>query len=181
MKSVTSFCLRVSTLLDQVRSLCVLLSSVAMVVLVAIFAWLVFGRYVLNKTPTLVEQLALVLICYIVFLGAAAGVRDNTHLGVTFIREALPRNARRFLRVIAEIALAGFGLVMLLSCIQLVRFGWSTLLPMLNVPEGIRTLPAAICGGLIFLFAGARAIGMVRKYWLAPEFPDRGPSKPAAD
>ncbi len=48
-------------------------------------------------------------------------------------------------------------------------------MPMLNLPEGIRTLPAAICGGLIFLFAGARAIGMVRKYWIG-----RMPSEPSA-
>ncbi len=99
----------------------------------------------------------------------------DTHLGVTFIREALPRPVRRVLRVVAELAMAGFGIVMLLSCWQLVLFGWGTMLPMLNLPEGIRTLPAAICGGLVFLFGAARAIGMVRKYWI-----DRAPSGPPA-
>lgn len=167
-KSATSICLAVSRALDMVRYLCILICSCAMVVLITIFAWLVFGRYVLNETPTQVEQISLVLICYIVFLGAAAGVRDNTHLGVSFIREALPRPIRRFLRIVAELAMAGFGMVMLVSCWQLVLFGWGTLLPMLNLPEGIRTLPAAICGGLVFLFAGARAIGMVHKYWIGP-------------
>ena len=39
-----------------------------MVVLLATFGWLVFGRYVLNVTPTWVEQLALVLVGYITFL-----------------------------------------------------------------------------------------------------------------
>lgn len=166
MKSASSICNAASRTLDGIKAVCVLISSCAMVVLIAIFAWLVFGRYVLNVTPTWVEQLALVLVCYIAFLGAAAGVRDNTHLGVSFIREAMPRQIRRPLRVLAEIALAGFGLVMFLSCIELVAFGWATLLPMLNVPEGVRTLPAAICGGLIFLFASGRSIAMVHKYWL---------------
>ena len=169
MKSVNSICLAVSWSLDKVRYLCILVCSCAMVVLITIFAWLVFGRYVLNETPTAVEQISLVLICYIVFLGAAAGVRDNTHLGVTFIREALPRPVRRFLRIVAELVMAGLGIVMLVSCWQLVLFGWGTLLPMLNLPEGIRTLPAAICGGLVFLFAGARAIGMIHKYWIGAE------------
>ena len=104
------------------------------------------------------EQLALVLICYIAFLGAAAGIHDNTHLGVAFIREAMPRPIRRGLMLFAELAMAGFGLVMFLACTDLVVFGWSTLLPMLNVPEGVRTLPSALCGALIFIFAGARAI-----------------------
>ena len=51
------------------------------------------------------------------------------------------------------------------NILWLVLFGWGTLLPMLNLPEGIRTLPAAICGGLVFLFAGARAIGPSHTTW----------------
>lgn len=133
-------------------------------VLVVIFGWLVFGRYVLNVTPTWVEQLALLLICYITFLGTAAGVYEDTHLGVTFIREAFAAPIRRFLRVLGDYALAAFGLVMLISCVELVQFGWATKLPMLDIPEGMRTLPAAICGGLIFLFSGFRAVA--RTYYM---------------
>ena len=69
--------------LDRLKRLCVLVGSVALVVLVATFGWLVFGRYVLNQTPTWVEQLALLLICYITFLGAAIGIHEQSHLGVT--------------------------------------------------------------------------------------------------
>ncbi len=151
----------IGRVLDFLSKTCIFLSSCALVVLVVIFGWLVFGRYVLNVTPTWVEQLALLLICYITFLGAAAGVHENTHLGVSFIREAMPRPIRNVLRIICDLAVAGFGLVMLISCIQLVQFGWSTKLPMLNIPEGMRTLPAAILGGLMFLFAGFRAIRQI--------------------
>lgn len=158
---------RIGQGLDGIRDICVLLASLCMVILIAIFAWLVFGRYVLNQTPTWVEQLALVLVCYITFLGAAAGVRDNTHLGVTFIRESMPLPIKKVLRIIGELAMAAFGLVMLISCIKLFQFGWATKLPMLDVPESIRTLPSAICGGLIFVFAASRAIGMIRTFGAA--------------
>ncbi|MGI9462425.1 MAG: TRAP transporter small permease [Aestuariivirgaceae bacterium] len=140
-----------------------------MVVLLAIFGWLVFGRYVLNSTPTWVEQLALLLVCYIAFLGSAAGVREDTHLGVTFIREAFAAPIRRFLRLATDVVMAGFGAVMLLSCAELVEFGWSTKLPMLNIPEGIRTLSAAMCGGLIFVFATGRAVARTHKYYFASD------------
>ena len=56
---------------------------------------------------------------------------------------------------------AGFGLVMLIACSELVQFGWSTRIPMLGVPEGVRTLAAAIAGALIFLFGTARAIALL--------------------
>lgn len=152
---------RTNAALKRLRDLCVLISSVAMVVLIAVFAWLVFGRYVLNQTPTWVEQLALVLVVWITFLGAGAGVHDDTHLGVSFIREAMPAPIRHVLRIVCEVVVAGFGLVMLVACTELVQFGWSTKIPMLNVPEGVRTLAAAIAGALIFLFGAARAVALV--------------------
>lgn len=158
MNMVVKLAQKADGVLGGIRKVCVLLTGIAMAVLVAIFAWLVFGRYVLNETPTWVEQLSLVLICYIAFIGAAVGVRDDTHLGVTFIRDAMPPLVRTVLHIIAEATLAVFGAVMCVSCLELVIFGWSTLLPMLDVPEGVRTLPAAICGGLIFLFSGARVV-----------------------
>ena len=43
---------RIHAGLDRLRDLCMMIGSVAMVVLIATFAWLVFGRYVLNVTPT---------------------------------------------------------------------------------------------------------------------------------
>ena len=145
-------------LLDGLSSLCLLLASVALVVLVAVFGWLVFGRYVLNDTPTWVEQLALLLVIAITFLGSAALVHEDGHLGVTFIRDALPERPRLLVRLLCDVALAAFGVVMALVCAELVAFAWGNRLPMLGLPEGTRSLPAAACGALIALFAGVRAV-----------------------
>ncbi|ERP98346.1 hypothetical protein Q669_20465 [Labrenzia sp. C1B10] len=144
--------------LDRLKRLCVLVGSVALVVLVATFGWLVFGRYVLNQTPTWVEQLALLLICYITFLGAAIGIHEQSHLGVTFLRDALPARVRQALLLLTDLCLAIFGAVMLSACVELFEFGWSTRLPMLNIPESFRTLSAVLCGGLMIVFASARVL-----------------------
>ncbi len=144
--------------LDRLSFLCMLLASLALVTLVATFGWLVFGRYVLNATPTWVEQLALLLICYIAYLGAAVGIHENTHLGVTLFRDMLGTKVSDVLKLIIDIVLAVFGFIMLTASIELVQFGWDTLLPMLNIPESFRSLSAALCGGLVFIFAGMRAI-----------------------
>ena len=147
---------RLEIWLDRLKRLCVLVGSVALVVLIATFGWLVFGRYVLNQTPTWVEQLALLLICYITFLGAAIGIHEQSHLGVTFLRDALPARIRQVLLLLTDLCLAIFGAVMLSACLELFEFGWSTRLPMLNIPESIRTLSAVLCGGLMVVFAGTR-------------------------
>jgi TRAP-type transport system small permease protein len=149
---------RIEAILARLSAACIFLASCAMVVLLITFGWLVFGRYVLNETPTWVEQLALVLVGYITFLGAAAGVHENSHLGVDMFRDMLGVRARTVVKIAVDAVLALFGLLMLLAAIDLMRFGWDTLLPMLNVPEGVRTFSEVCCGALIFLFAGARAI-----------------------
>lgn len=149
---------RIQATLDRLSDACIFLASCALVVLLVTFGWLVFGRYVLNETPTWVEQLALVLVGYITFLGAAAGVHENSHLGVDMFRNMLKPPARRAVMIAVDIVLALFGLVMLLAAVELMRFGWDTLLPMLNVPEGVRTFSEVCCGALVFLFAGTRAV-----------------------
>lgn len=155
--------------LTAISKTCLFLTSCAMAVLIVIFGWLVFGRYVLNVTPTWVEQLSLLLVCYIAFLGTAIGVREDNHLGVTFIREALPAVLRRPLRILVDISIALFGLVMLLSCLELLEFGWSTKLPMLNIPESVRTLPAVLCGAMMLLFGASRALARVMRYYIMPD------------
>ena len=103
--------------LDGLSFLCMLAASIAIVVLIATFGWLVFGRYVLNVTPTWVEQLALLLICYVTYLGAAVGIHENTHLGVTLFRDMMGWRVSHFLKLVIDIVLAGFGLIMLVASI----------------------------------------------------------------
>ncbi len=148
----------VEVLLYWIGTICTFVASIALVVLVSTFGWLVWGRYVMNVTPTWVEQLALVLICYIVFLGAVAGVRDESHLGVTLFRDMTPVPVQKTIIILTDVILAIFGAVMFLAGTKLVQFGWDSLLPMLNIPESFRTAAITIGGALIFLICTLRAI-----------------------
>lgn len=154
-------------MLNALSRICTVLSSFALVLLVVIFGWLVFGRYVLNVTPTWVEQLSLLLVGYITFVGGAAGVHEQSHLGVTLFREMLGEPYTDIVAAFADFILAVFGLVMLVACIELMEFGWSTKLAMLNIPESFRTLPAAFCGGLTFLFAMSHGLTRIARVYHA--------------
>ncbi|MBU2993041.1 TRAP transporter small permease [Octadecabacter sp. 1_MG-2023] len=154
-KSIIDKC---ETVLGAVQWASIFTASLALAILIVTFGWLVFGRYVLNVTPTWVEQLALMLICYIAFLGAAAGVRDDTHLGVSLFRDMAPEGVQKVLIVFIDFILAAFGTVMFLAGTELMRFGWDSFIPMLNVPESFRTLAITLCGALIVLHAGSRGI-----------------------
>ena len=163
---------RVEQALDLIRGLCMVVASIALVALIVAFGWLVFGRYVLNATPTWVEQLALLLICWIAFLGAAVGVRDDTHIGVLLFRDMAPMSVRKVLMIAVDVMLAAFGAVMLSAGLELAAFGWDTMLPMLDVPESIRTMAITSLGGLMLLFSGTRALLRILRFrsWAPDEF-----------
>lgn len=144
---------RMSAVLDATALVCKVVTGVALVVLTLIFGWLVFGRYVLNATPTWVEQVALLLVMLIAFLGAAVGVHENTHLSVSILRTSVSQRARSVLVVTSDLGMAGFGGLMLWYGWQLTVFKWGSLIPLIQVPEGLRSLPLTVGGGLILLFS----------------------------
>ena len=86
-------------------------------------------------------------------LGAAVGGWRSTHLSIDFIREGLPRLLRESLRILTDLLLAGFGLVMAWYGTNLAIGTSRRLIPMLGISEGWRALPLGLSGGLIFVFA----------------------------
>jgi TRAP-type C4-dicarboxylate transport system permease small subunit len=89
----------------------------------------------------------------IAFLGAAVGVRENTHISVVIFRTMVPPHIRTVFVVITDILMAGFGGLMLWYGAQLTAFKWSALIPLIQISEGYRSLPLTIAGGLILLFS----------------------------
>jgi len=149
--------------LDGLARLCIIVAGVLMVFLIITFGWLVFGRYVLNDTPTWVEQSSLVIVVYITCLGAAAGVRNNSHLSIDFVREGLPALPREIMRYIADLFVIVFGGFMAWQGWIMVMDNLARPVPIIGISESWRAAPLVVCGFLMVLFAGIniieRAIG----------------------
>jgi len=133
--------------------LCRVTAGVALVAMTLLLGYQVFGRYVLNDTPTWVDPLSLLLVMLIAFLGAGIGVQEDTHLSVVIFRKMVPPHVRTVLVFITDLIMAMFGGLMLWYGAQLTMFKWNTLIPMIQWSEGFRSLPLTICGGLIMLFS----------------------------
>lgn len=129
------------------------IASVMMVTLIVIFGWLVYGRYILNATPTWVEQAALLLIVWITFLGAAVGVRRGTHLAVDFIREAAPGPVRRSGLLLCAAALLFFGVMLAWQGYVMFERTARRDIPLLGISEGWRAVPVIIGGAMIALYS----------------------------
>jgi TRAP-type C4-dicarboxylate transport system permease small subunit len=149
---------------DFISKVCFILAGLALVVMTVIFAWLVFGRYVLNDTPTWVEQVSLLLLMVISFFGAAAGVHQHTHLSVVVFRNIVPSWVRTFFVIVTDLAMATFGGMMVWYGAELTLFKWKTLIPLIQWSEGLRSLPLTIAGLLIFLFSSGHLLRVVLGY-----------------
>ncbi len=132
-------------------------AAAGLVAMTAIIGWQVFGRFVLSSSPTWAEQLALVMMIWLVFLGAAAGVYEGFHIRITMLEQAMPLPARRRVRLLANILVALAGLAMAIWGTELVLRTWSHAIPSLGIPRGAAYAPLPVSGALIILFALQRA------------------------
>lgn len=152
------FLQKIDAIFDLISRVCIFIAGTALVVMTVIFAWLVYGRYVLNDTPTWVEQVSLLLIMVISFFGAAVGVNQNKHLSVVIFRSLSPEWLRTVFVFVSDLLMLVFGGMMFWYGMQLTQFKWNTLIPLIQVSEGYRSLPLTICGLLIFLFSAGHMI-----------------------
>ncbi|MAI91515.1 TRAP transporter small permease [Ponticaulis sp.] len=133
-------------------------AALGLVLMTVIVGWQVFGRYVLNSSPSWSEQAALTLMIWYVLLAAAAGVREGFHIRIVALEEAVGPKARTGLRIVADIIVAGCGLAMLIWGSELVARTWSHIIPSLGLPRGMAYLALPLSGALITVFSLERLL-----------------------
>lgn len=86
-------------LLDALSRLALLISAGCIVAMTAIITFQVVARYVFNDSPAWSERLSLVLLAYLVFFGAAVGVREKFHIRIEVLRNAVPERLGQFFEI----------------------------------------------------------------------------------
>lgn len=145
---------------DRLSSAVVLFSSIALILLICFTGWQVWGRYVMNDTPTWTEKAALLLILLVSLPMAAVGLRENFHLGIDFAVRPLPEPARRWIERLNCVILGVFGAYMIFGSWPLVKGTWGRDIPLIGVPQGLQYLPLMVCGALVVAF-------MVERLWFS--------------
>jgi TRAP-type transport system small permease protein len=151
-----------------ISKVCLVLAIAGLIALIVSVQTQVFGRYVLNDTPTWTEALALQLVLYITALGVAVGVRDAGHIGLESLVTLLPESMRLKVEVLIHALVALFGGVMTWSGWIWTRMKWDELDPMLGLPAGLDYLALVIAGALIVLFSFEHILALLRQEDIAP-------------
>ena len=145
-------------LIDRLAGVALAAAGTALVLMTVVVGAQVFSRYVLNFSLTFAEPMAIQLMGWFIFLGAAVGVRENFHLGLDLLRYLAPPSVNRLLDTVSLTLIAVFGLFISWYGFQLAARTWDTLIPGLGITGATDFLPL-ICSGLLFtLFAVERII-----------------------
>lgn len=130
----------------------------ALVALALVVVWQVVTRYVLDSPSAWTEAVASVLLKVALMLGAAVGVRQETHFRFALGAEAAGR-WRGAVEAFGRLATAGIGLVLAGWGTSLMIATWELKAPGAPLPVGLSFLPFVIGGALIALFALERLRG----------------------
>src|SRR5215208_3572629 len=130
--------------------------------IVAIVFFQVFGRYVLNSSPTWTESLALVLVLYVTLIAAAIGVRDAGHIGMESLLILASDRTRERIELLIHVLVMLFGAAMVYNGTLLGLSVATYKIPNLGLPEIVRYVPLVLSGLLIVLFSIEHIIALLK-------------------
>ena len=113
----------------------------------------VFSRYVLRSTFTWYDEIARLLFVWMVFLGAAVGVRQAGHFRLHLVIDRFPPALRRSAEVLGVLSIMLFGAVLIQHGWKLVELGQFQQTPVMGLSKGYvyASMPAG--GALIILYS----------------------------
>ena len=149
------------TVYDRLSDLLVRLGAAGLIAMTGVIAWQVFGRFVLQSSPSWSEQTALLLMIWYVFFAAAAGVWERFHIRIEILEHRLDPARVRWLRIGIHSLIAGLGLVFVVFGGQLVWSVRDFVIPSLGISRAWAYAAIPIAGALIFLFS----LGRIGKRW----------------
>ncbi|RDI27250.1 TRAP transporter small permease [Pseudacidovorax intermedius] len=149
---------------------CMVLGIVGLVAVICAVSWQVFGRYILNSTPTWAESLALLMVLYVTMFGVAVGVRDAGHIGLESLLVLAPPRLRLKLEMLIHALVGLFGAAMAWNCAYLAESVWSYRLPTLFISEGWKYVPPSFAGVLIVLFSIEHILALAQGRELEPSW-----------
>lgn len=144
------------------------IAALCLILMTAAIGWQVFARYVLQAAPAWAEQAALVMMMWLILLGAAAGVRERFHISVSAATDAMPPRWAAACRYSALFILLLFGVAMGVYGADLVARTWAHEISGLAISRGIAYTPIPVSGWMIALFSSEWLIAARRGQEAAP-------------
>ncbi|WP_424134770.1 TRAP transporter small permease [Roseomonas chloroacetimidivorans] len=147
-----------SAALDLLCRLALFIAGIALVAMVVVVGYAVFGRFVLNDTPAWAESASMLLMAWVIMGASAVGVREGFHMGFDTLKAVLPRPIGFAFDVISDLCITAFGIGMAWFAGELAAEVADTTLPTLGLNGAVEYMPLVLGGILITLFGLERLL-----------------------
>lgn len=155
------FVKKLSIVLTRVSNISLWLSGAGLVLMTAFICWQVFGRFVLNDTPTWTETSSILLMGWFILLGSAVGIREGNHLSFDVMLHILGSRSKNLLHTLSDLVVIAFATGMVIYGWQLASLTWNTTIPNLGWSGGLVYFALIWGGTLMVLFSVER---ILRRY-----------------
>ena len=126
--------------------------AVLMVALTVVVFIQVFNRFVLKTPLAWSEDLAMLLYQWVVFVGAALGVKRLRHFGIELVVRQLPQRLRHWVELLTPIAMAIVALVMIVQGWAILGLNRNRIYATMDLSYTWAFLPIPVAGALILLY-----------------------------
>ena len=126
--------------------------AVTVVALTVIVSLQVFNRFVLKTPLAWSEDLAMLLFQWVVFLGAALGVKRVRHFGIELVVRKFPERVRHRVELLTPAVMAIVALVMIVQGWILLTFNRTRTFPTMDLTYTWAFLPIPLAGVLILIY-----------------------------
>src|SRR4030095_3162111 len=113
----------------------------------------VFSRYVLMRTFTWYDEIARACFVWVVFLGAAVGVKRGAHFGLHLLVDKLPDRARQIAAFVTPLPVIVFSSVLVVKGLAFMEFGRFQQLPVMGISKVWVYAAMPVGGALMIVYS----------------------------
>ena len=134
----------------------------ALAALLIAVLWGVMTRYITERPAVWTTELSGILFTWVVFIGATTAFRDDRHIRVTLLVDALPTGVATVIRAVAQVIVLGFLSSLAYLSYEMMMQGATRLSPVMRIPFSFVYLSTFLAftvmaaTAALRLFAGAR-------------------------
>ena len=126
--------------------------AVAVVALTVIVCVQVFNRFVLKVPLAWSEDMAMLLFQWVVFMGAALGVKRLRHFGIELVVRRFPERLRHWVELLTPAVMAVVALVMIFQGWAILGLNRTRIFSSMDLTYTWAFLPIPISGVLILIY-----------------------------
>lgn len=150
--------------LNKLESIITIITGGMVILLTLLISWQVFSRYVLNTGQFWAEELAVISMMWVGFLGTAAALWSDSHIGLNLFVDRFPIFIKKWVIALRYIITATFSLILFYNGIILVKKTMCGTLSALEIPIGYSYLIVPISAFLLVFFSVIKAVKELLDY-----------------